>query len=325
MPVRAAVVSMVLAGLALGFALAPPARAEIFNPETFTLDNGLQVVVLPNHRVPVVHHMVWYRVGAADEPPGKTGLSHLVEHMMFKGTETLGPNQFSRIVARNGGRDNAFASSDFTGYHQTIAKEHLEMVMGMEADRMVNLSLAEEDFLTELEVVREERRSRVDNEPSALLNERLDQALWVVHPYKNPIVGWEHELKSLTREDVLAFYKAHYGPENAIVVISGDVTAQEVQPLAEATYGQVPNQGIEPRMRDRSLPLPAEATITLQHAQVGQASLTRRYVAPSYNLDPEQDVYALQVFQEIVGSGSTGKLYRSLVIDQEIAVSAGAY
>jgi len=323
-PARSA---FVILALLLALLIAPPqARAQVFQPETFTLENGLQVVVVPNHRVPVVTHMVWYKVGAADEPPGKSGLAHLLEHLMFKGTDTIGPGEFSKIVARNGGQDNAFTSSDYTGYYQSIAADRLPLVMEMEADRMANLRLAEDDFQTERAVVVEERLSRTENEPSALLGERLDQALWSVHPYKNPIIGWPHELNALTREDALAFYQRYYAPNNAVVVIVGDVTLDEVRPLAERTYGQVPPSDDPPRpARVRDLPPPVDATLVMHHPQVGQASWWKRAIAPSRNAG-DTDLYpALQVLAELLGGGPVSRLYESLVVDQGVAVSAGAY
>jgi len=306
--------------------LAPAsARAQLFNPETFTLDNGLQVVVVSNHRVPVVTHMVWYKVGAADEPPGKSGLAHLLEHLMFKGTDTIPPGEFSKIVARNGGRDNAFTSSDYTGYYQNIARDRLETVMEMEADRMANLRLAEDDFQTERDVVIEERLSRTENEPSALLGERLDQVLWSVHPYKNPVIGWAHELAALTRQDALDFYDRYYAPNNAVVVVAGDVTAEEIRPIAERTYGQVPATHAAPvRERVRDLPPPVDATLTMASPRVAQASWWRRIIAPSPNTGGA-DLYApLQVLAELLGGGPVSRLYDRLVIEEGVAVSAGA-
>lgn len=178
-----------------------PAQAQVFNPVTKTLGNGLQVVVVENHRAPIVSHMVWYRVGAADETAGKSGIAHFLEHLMFKGTPSVPPGEFSKIVARNGGRDNAFTSSDYTAYFQNIAADRLDLVMKMEADRMRNLTLAEADVVSELEVVKEERRSRTDNDPAALLQERLEALLFVNHPYRRPIIGWPDELNGLSRTD----------------------------------------------------------------------------------------------------------------------------
>jgi zinc protease len=318
---------LVLFALVLGLlaSLPDPARAQVFEPQTFTLDNGMEVVVIPNHRVPVVHHMVWYKVGAADEPAGKSGIAHLLEHLMFKGTDSIPSGEFSKIVARNGGQDNAFTSDDYTAYHQSIAKDRLPMVMEMEADRMAHLRLSEEDFQTERDVVREERRSRTDNEPGALLSERLGQALWVNHPYKNPVIGWENELAALTREDALSFYDHYYAPNNAILVVSGDITAAELKPLAEATYGKLPRRDTPPRARTRDLPPPAEVTITMRHAQVSQPSFSRQFIAPSTVLDPDHQSDALQVLEELLGGGATSRLYKALVIADPKAVSVGTW
>ncbi|SDE50259.1 zinc protease [Rhodospira trueperi] len=306
-------------------ALPSPTRAQSFDADSFTLDNGLQVVVVENHRVPVVAHMVWYKVGAADEPPGKSGIAHLLEHLMFQGTETVPPGEFSKIIARNGGRDNAFTSSDYTAYYQTIARDRLELVMEMEADRMANLRLAEEDVLTERDVVIEERLSRTENEPTALMNERLDQALWVVHPYKNPIIGWAHELEALTRQDALDFYARFYAPNNAVVVVVGDVTADELRPLAERTYGQVrPAPETPTRDRLRDLPPPADVTVTMRHPQVAQPTWWRRIVAPSRNAGASELYPALQVLAEVLGGGPVSRLYERMVVEDKVAVSAGA-
>lgn len=301
---------------------------RLFGAQTFTLDNGLQVVVVENHRVPVVSHMVWYKVGAADEPPGKSGIAHLLEHLMFKGTERIGPNEFSTIIARHGGQQNAFTSSDYTAYYQNIAKDSLELVMGMEADRMANLRMTEDEVLTERDVVVEERLSRIENEPAALLGERLDLARWVTHPYRNPVIGWAHELKTLTRQDALDFYKAWYAPNNAVVVISGDVTVDEVRPLAERTYGKVARGPDLERTRVRSNLPQAAATVVMHHPRVAQPQWQRQYTAPSYGTVAEAEmpqVYALQVLAELLGGGPTSRIYRALVVDKELAAAAGAW
>ncbi|SDH68405.1 M16 family metallopeptidase [Roseospirillum parvum] len=313
-----------LALVILPLALPSPARAEVFGAETATLKNGLQVVVVPNHRGPVIHHMVWYKVGAADEPPGKSGLAHLLEHLMFKGTEKVPAGEFSKIVARNGGRDNAFTGSDYTAYHQTIARDRLPLVMELEADRLANLRLAEEDFQTERQVVLEERLSRVENEPAALLAERLDLALWVTHPYRNPVIGWEDEIKALTRTDALAFHAAHYAPNNAILVVAGDVTLDEVLPLAEKFFGPIPAAEVAERTRPERLPPPARATIEMAHPRVAQASFRRLYPAPAAS-DPTGDTPALEVLGEILGGGGSSRLYRRLVVDDAVATTAGLW
>ncbi|MBF0392062.1 MAG: insulinase family protein [Alphaproteobacteria bacterium] len=285
----------------------------------------MEVVVIPNHRSPVVSHQVWYRVGSADEPPGKTGIAHLLEHLMFKGTDKVPAGAYSRLVARNGGRDNAFTAFDYTGYYVNVAKDRLELAMTLEADRMVNLRLAEKDVLTERDVVLEERRSRTDNNPSALLNEQVRAALYLNHPYHNPVIGWASEVGSLSRADAEAFYHRWYAPNNAILVVAGDITAAELKPLAEKHYGAIPARTLPERVRNAEPPQVAARRVELRDARVRQPSWSRSYHAPSYNRDPDGLAYALQVLSEVVGGGATSQIYRSLVVDKELASSAGAW
>jgi len=297
----------------------------MFNPDSFNLDNGMQVVVIENHRAPVVSHWVWYKVGTADSPVGKSGLPHFVEHLMFKGTDEIPPGEFSRTVARHGGNDNAMTSADFTAYFQNIARDRLEMVMEMEADRMANLRLELEQVLSERDVVLEERRSRVDNQPSALWAEQLSAAQYLNHPYRLPIIGWYHEIESYTKEDALAFYDAWYAPNNAILVVAGAVTAEELKPLAERTYGQVQSREVPERTRLVEPPQIVERRIELAHERVEQPSLMRSYLAPSFATAEGGEAYALEVLAELFGSGGTSRLYRSLVVEQGLATSAGAF
>ncbi len=306
-------------------AFAAPAGAGVFNPETFTLANGMQVVVVPNHRAPVVVHMVWYRVGSADDPAGKSGLAHFLEHLMFKGTEKVPGDEFSRTVARNGGNQNAFTSSDYTGYFEKVAKGRLALVMALEADRMVNLVLTDAAVLPERKVILEERRSRTDNEPGALLREQVSAAQYLAHPYRIPIIGWAHEIRSLTTEDALAFYRRYYAPDNAVLVVAGDVTAAELRPLAENTYGAIPARGVEPRRRTQEPPQRAARRVVLRDARVRQPAWNRSYLAPSYTAGAREHAYALQVLAEILGGGATSRLYRALVVERKIAASAGAW
>ncbi|WP_404381406.1 M16 family metallopeptidase [Caenispirillum salinarum] len=298
---------------------------KVFDAHTFTLDNGLQVVVIPDHRVPVVTQMVWYKVGAADEPPGKSGIAHLFEHLMFKATDEIPAGEFSKIVARNGGNDNAFTSSDYTAYFQNIAADRLDLVMKMEADRMADLRLDEKTVLTERAVVLEERLSRVANEPGALLGERVDLALWTVHPYRNPVIGWEHELSELTQDDAADFYRKWYAPNNATLVIAGDVTVDQVRELAEKHYGPIKRGPDFTRERVTDLPPGADTRVVMRHPRVTQPSWNRQYVAPSYNIGEDWKPYALQVLSEILGGGTTSRLYQDLVVDEKVAVSAGAW
>ena len=317
--------AMIAALALLIVAAAPGARAQIFEPESFTLDNGLQVVVVTNDRAPIVTHMVWYKVGSADEPQGKSGVAHVLEHLMFKGTERLGPGEFSDIIARNGGQENAFTSYDYTGYFQTIAKDRLELMMVNEADRMTNLQLTEEVVLPELQVVLEERRSRVDNNPGSQLGEMARASLFLHHPYGTPVIGWPQEVSALTTEDALDFYRTWYRPNNAVVVIAGDVTAEEVRPMAERTYGAVEAGPVPERKRLSEPPQTAPRRVVLESERVRQPSLGIDYLAPSHNTKGAEHADALQVLSELLGGAGSARLYRSLVVDQGLAVSAGSY
>jgi zinc protease len=309
--------------LALTPAGEPAAPAEgLFHPEAFRLDNGLEVVVVENHRAPVVAHWLWYRIGTADSPPGKSGLPHFLEHLMFKGTGAVPPGQFSRIVARHGGNDNALTSADFTAYFEMIAKDRLELVMGLEADRMVDLRLDDDNVLRERDVILEERRSRVDNEPASLLGEQLQAAQYLHHPYRLPVIGWLHEIESYTREDAEAFYRAWYAPNNAVLVVAGDVTADELRPLAAAAYGKIPARPLPERRRLVEPPQHAERRITLADPRVHQPSLVRSYLAPSSSSPGREHADPLAVLAELLGGGTTSRLHRRLVVEQGLAASA---
>jgi zinc protease len=321
-------VSMRRALIAAGFcfvALIGTAHATVFNPETFTLENGLQVVVITNHRVPVVTHNIYYRVGAMDEPPAKSGMAHFLEHLMFKATKTLKSGEFSAIVARNGGQENAFTSADYTGFYQTVAVDRLEKMMQIEADRMTNLVLTNEEIEPERKVVLEEWRSRIENSPNGKMRELANAALFMNHPYRIPIIGWEHEIRSLTREDLLAFYHTWYAPNNAILILSGDVTAAQVRPMVEKYYGKIPARSLPTRPDWREPSQTADRRVTLKHKQVHQETWSRRVIAPSYSTGPAKDTYALQVLAEILGDGPSSRLYRSLAVEHRTAASIGAW
>jgi zinc protease len=322
--VRHLIALLFTATLAAG--LSGHAQAGLFNPESFTLDNGMQVVVVPDHRAPVVVHMVWYKVGAADEPPGKSGIAHFLEHLMFKGTDKLAPGEFSKTVAANGGRDNAFTSQDYTAYFQTIARDRLELVMSMEADRMVNLQFGEKDMVTEREVVLEERRQRTDSTAQGQFREQAQAALYLAHPYGTPIVGWEAEIKRLDVNDALAFYRRFYAPNNAILVVAGDVTAEQLRPLAEKFYGVIP---ANPDVRQADLPHepPHRAARRLTHSdpRVAEPSWQRMYLADSVSWGDQKNTVALQILSNILGAGSTSRLYRNLAVDTQTALSVGSW
>jgi zinc protease len=292
----------------------------------FRLDNGLSVVVIPDHRAPVVTHMVWYRNGSADDPPGKSGIAHFLEHLMFKGTKAHPQGQFSEIIAELGGQENAFTGNDYTAYFQRVAKEHLGVMMEFEADRMTGLVLTDEIVAPERDVVLEERRMHCDADPGAQLNEAVQAALFTHHPYGTPIIGWSHEIEGLNRVDALAYYHRFYTPENAILVVAGDVDADEVRRLAEANYGKLKPRGEPPRRERAQEPAPvARRLVTLNDEKVEQPSWQRCYIAPSSRTAQPGEAEALEVLAHLLGGGQTSLLYRSLVLDQKIAVVAGAH
>lgn len=296
-----------------------------FNAQSFTLANGLQVVVIENHRAPIVTQMIWYKVGSADETRGKTGLAHFLEHLMFKGTKETPPGAFSRIVAQNGGRENAFTTADYTAFFQNVAADRLELVMKLEAQRMNGLVLTNAVVLPERDVIVEERHMRIDNSPAALLNEQLNAALYLNHPYHNPVIGWEHEMRGLTTEDALNFYHTWYAPNNAVLVIGGDVTVDQVRALAEKYYGPIPAWPVPVRHRVEEPPKVASTRLVLKSSRVGEPSWSRIFLAPSYTAGEKQYAYALQVLAEALGGGSTSRLYRTLVLDKGVALNAGAF
>jgi zinc protease len=291
----------------------------------FRLDNGLDVVVIPDRRAPVVTHMVWYHVGSADEPEGKSGIAHFLEHLMFKGTEKH-PGGFSREVAELGGQENAFTSYDYTAYFQRVAREHLGKMMDFEADRMTGLALTDTLVDPERNVVLEERKMRVDNDPSAQLAEEIAASLFTHHPYGTPIIGWEDEIEGLTRHDAIAFHDRFYTPNNATLVVAGDVTAEEVRLLAEQSYGKVARRAEPPpRRRRQEPPQRAERRITLADPRVEQPVLQRHWRAPSYARAKGREGEALDLLAQILGGGATSRLYRALVADRKIAAYAATW
>lgn len=309
-------VALVLAGR--------PAAAQKFEVESFTLANGMQVVVLPNHRVPAVTQTVWYRIGAADDPRGKSGIAHFLEHLMFKGTQTTAPGEFSTLIAQAGGRDNAFTGADYTGYHQTVASDRLELLMRLEADRMTGLVLNDSVVRSERDVVLEERRMRVDNDPGALLREQLLATLFLNGSYRVPTIGWESEIRRLGTDDALAFYRRWYAPNNTILVVTGDVETDEVRRLAERYFGPIPARPVPERVRLDEPPHRAAARLEMKNPRVAQPSWRRIYLAPSYHAGETRHAYALQVLAEILGGGAGSRLYQNLVLKDGIALSAGA-
>jgi len=295
-------------------------------PASFTLANGLQVVVIPDRRTPVVTQMIWYKVGSADETPGKSGLAHFLEHLMFKGTSSHPAGEFSQTVLRIGGNENAFTSVDYTGYFQRVPREQLGKMMEFEADRMTGLVLKDENVLPERDVVLEEFNMRVANNPDARLTEQIMAALYLNHPYGRPVIGWRQEIEKLDREDALAFYKRFYAPNNAILIIAGDVDAKDVRPMVERTFGAIAAQPAIPEKRTRPQePLPAAPrAVTLSDPRVEQPGWRRYYLVPSASTAAVDESPALDVLAQLMGGGANSYLYRALVVDRPLAISTSA-
>ena len=322
-------IRLTLLALGLGVFLSPvltPAALADEQVSHFTLDNGMDVVVIEDSRAPAVVHMLWYRAGSADEPPGASGIAHFLEHMMFKRTESMETGEFSRVVARNGGRDNAFTSYDYTAYFQRVAADRLGLMMQMEADRMVNLRLDDEEIATEREVILEERNQRVENSPAALFREQKNAVQYYNHRYGIPIIGWRHEMVGLDRDDALAFYKRFYAPNNAILIVAGAVTPEEVRALAEEHYGPIPaNPDLPARIRPSEPPQIAERRLIYRDARVAQPYVSRSYLAPERDSGAQDTAAALTILAEVLGSGTTSVLSEALQFDSQIATYTGAF
>ncbi|MER9631720.1 pitrilysin family protein [Mesorhizobium sp. M0296] len=321
-----------LRGTLLGLALvmAAPALADN-NPDDgvvtdFLLDNGMEVVVVPDHRAPIVTHMVWYKIGSADEPPGKSGIAHFFEHLMFKATSNHAAGELDRAVAAIGGSDNAFTSYDYTAFHETVVPQALGEMMGFEADRMRNLILNDDVIKTERDVILEERRSRIDSNPQAVLDEEIDATLWQNQPYRIPVIGWMQEMEKLNRTDAMAFYNKYYTPNNAVLVVAGDVEPETVKALAEKTYGKIARgPDLPPRIRPVEPEQNTRRTVTLTDGRVSVPSFTTQWVVPSYHTAKPGEAEALDVLSEILGGGNRSRLYQELVVRQGIAAEAGAF
>lgn len=295
------------------------AQAEVFNPTSFTLANGLQVIVAPNHLAPVVSQMVWYKVGSSDETPGKTGLAHYLEHLMFRGTSNVAPGEFSKLIAAQGGNDNAFTSWDYTAYHETVAADRLPMIMGLEADRMRNLRITAETARPELRVVSSERQQRTDNDPHGRFHEAVRHTLLPHHPYGTPVIGWRKEIEKLSVADAEAFYRRHYAPNNAVVIISGDVEPETVMRLAASIYGPIPKAEIAERRAVPPAPMPLKDRLRRVDPGVDLAQIEIEAAVPSYATQKGREAYAYEVLAEILDSGEVGILYRHLAQDKGLA------
>ena len=319
-----------LAAIALfGSSALADSAEDTWAPETFTLDNGMDVVVLPDHRAPVVTHMVWYKVGAVDEAEGKSGIAHLFEHVMFKDTDDLEDGEFASTVARLGGQHNAFTSWDYTAYYQRVAKQHLGKMMALEAERMTDLIIDEDpdgSFITERDVVKEERRQRVDNNPGVILREKVLAEFWEGHPYEITVIGRMDEVEALTPQDGIDFYNKFYSPENTILIVAGDVTGEEVRALADEHYGQIEPSGLVDGTRKWADVPVLTATQEIVHSdpKVRQPVWYRYYNGTSQKRDQDFSL-ALEVGLDVLGGGNTSLLYVALVEEQKLAVNVGTF
>ncbi|MGX9147781.1 M16 family metallopeptidase [Mesorhizobium sp. 128a] len=313
--------------LATALTVAGPAlAADDGKVANFLLDNGMEVVVIPDHRAPIVTHMVWYKIGSADEPAGKSGIAHFFEHLMFKATTNHAAGEFDRAISDIGGSNNAFTSYDYTAFHETVTPSALELMMNFEADRMRNLILTDEVIKTERDVILEERRSRIDSNPEAVLDEEVDATLWQNQPYRIPVIGWMQEMEQLNRTDAVAFYDKYYRPNNAVLIVAGDVEPDAVKALAEKTYGKVARgPDLPPRIRPVEPEQNTKRTVTLTDARVSVPSFSTQWVVPSYHTAKPGEAEALDLLGEILGGGSRSRLYQQLVVKQGIASGAGAF
>lgn len=308
-------------------ATSAPVLTQAEEVTTYQLDNGMDVVVIEDHRAPVVVHMLWYRAGSADEPVGSSGVAHYLEHLLFKATDTVESGEFQRVVAENGGSDNAFTSYDYTGYFQRVAADRLPLMMQYEADRMNNLVLTEEDIVSERGVILEERNQRTENSPNALAREQMRASQFLNHRYGVPIIGWKHEMETLDMDDALSFYDLYYSPNNAILVVAGDVQPDEVLALAQEHYGPIPMEPDLPeRFRTQEPPQTAERRLIFEDPRVAQPYITRSYLAPERDAGAQEDAAALTYLADLLGgSPFTSALGIALQFETSTAVYVGAY
>lgn len=308
------------------FSAEPPPAKALEDVSDFFLNNGMEVVVIPDHRAPVVTHMVWYKIGSADEPPGKSGIAHFFEHLMFKGTKNHPQGEFSAAVTEIGGNENAFTTADYTAFHQTVAPSALPTMMRFEADRMRNLVLTDQVIGPERDVIIEERRMRVDNSPDAVLGEEVQATLFQNHPYRIPVIGWLQEMQQLNRTDAVAFYDKYYAPNNAVLIVAGDVTPDAVRRQAEETYGKVPRgPDLPPRIRPQEPEQNASRAVTMRDERISVPSFSKQWVVPSYESAEPGEAEAIDLLSEVLGGGLQSRIYQDLVVRDRLASSAGAY
>ena len=308
------------------FLLCGSAKAELLGAETFTLKNGLQVVVIPNRKAPIVKQMIWYKAGSSDELAGKGGIAHLLEHLMFRGTKRVPASSFNDIVEKNGGDFNAFTSHDFTAYHEFVDVSRLEVVMALEADRMADLQISDEAFDKERKIVFQERQQRVTNSPAARFSEVLERTLWQDYPYARPITGTEAEILNLSKADAEAFYQRYYTPDNAVLVLAGDIDYQTAYRLSKKYFGKIKKQrgmpsvkAIFSRWSDKNI-YRVETTMP----EVKSPRIVRKYVVPSL-VDDEKTAYALMLFSKYLGEGDNSYMNKHLVLTGKAASAGSSY
>ncbi len=303
------------------------AKAKLLPMEKFSLDNGLQVIVVSNTKAPIVKQMLWYKAGSIDEPVGKGGVAHLLEHLMFRGTKRVPGSGFNDIITQNGGDSNAFTSTDFTAYHEFVDISRLEVAMALEADRMVNLDFDTEAFDKEQMIVFQERKQRIDNNPMAQFAEAMNKILWQGTPYERPVTGTEEEILNLTPEDVKKFYQHYYSPANAVLILSGDIDVPTAKQLAEKYFGDIKNSGKKEQKSDTRL-LPSKNKMVYQlemfHPEIKTPRVVNRYIVASLQENSKQ-AYALMVFSKYFGEGDNSFLNRELVLKKQAAAAGSSY
>lgn len=311
--------------LALFSVLFPLQSVNASEVHEYQLDNGMKIFVKEDHRAPVVASMVWYKVGSSYERNGTTGISHVLEHMMFKGTEKFGPGEFSRIIAENGGKDNAFTSRDYTAYFQRLHTDRLEISIKMESDRMRGMKVADEEFAKEIQVVMEERRMRTEDNPESLTFEAFNATAFTTNPYRWPVIGWMNDLENMTAQDIRDWYKVWYAPNNATYVVAGDVDPEEVYKLAKKYFGPLePIEQITPPKPQTEPEQKGERRITVK-APAELPYLLMGYKTPSVTgASEEWEPYALDVLSSVLDGGNSARFAKNLIRGQQIAASAGA-
>jgi zinc protease len=309
--------ALVVALVAMMLAPGPVGAADTV--QATTLANGLRVLILEDHRSPIISFQVWYRVGARNEARGATGIAHFLEHMMFKGTPTVGARQFARIVEQNGGRNNAFTTHDVTSYYVDIAADKLDLVARLDADRMHNLLLDAKEINSEREVIIEERRTRTEDDPGGYLGEEVSSIAFKAHPYAVPIIGWAEDLKRITPEEIRAFYKTYYAPNNALVVLVGDVNAGEALATIRKHFDPIPRASEPPAMTAVEPPQNGERRVTV----LKEAQLPIVYLGYHVPNQQAKDAAALEMLSTVLSGGRASRLYKHLVYERQLALEAG--